>query len=197
MPESVRRQAFDPFFTTKDVAEGTGLGLSQVYGLVQQSGGVTKIESHIGRGTTVVMYLPHSPSDAIHDQTPLPQPTIPVSQGRRILVLDDDRQVRETVAAMLDTAGYTVVSFASARQALREIGETKPIDLIIVDYAMPDMRGDQFAVEARLQRPMVPVLFITGYAEPTALNSERFVLRKPFSVAALISITEDAIQLVA
>ena len=197
MSESVRLQAFDPFFTTKDVAEGTGLGLSQVYGLVQQSGGVTKIESHIGRGTTVVMYLPHSPSDAIHDQTRLPQPTIPVSQGRQILVLDDDRQVRETVAAMLDTAGYTVVSFASARQALREIGETKPIDLIIVDYAMPDMRGDQFAVEARLQRPMVPVLFITGYAEPTALNSERFVLRKPFSVAALISITEDAIQLVA
>ena len=96
---------------------------------------------------------------------------------------------------MLDTAGYTVVSFASARQALREIGETKPIDLIIVDYAMPDMRGDQFAVEARLQRPTVPVRFITGYAEPTALSSERFVLRKPFSVAALISITEDAIQL--
>ena len=152
---------------------------------MQQSGGVTKIESQIGRGTTVVMYLPHSPSDAIHDQTPLPQPTIPVSQGRRILVLDDDRQVRETVAAMLDTAGYTVVSFASARQALHEIGETKPIDLMIVDYAMPDMRGDQFAAEARLQRPTVPVLFITGYAEPTSLQSERFVLRKPFSVAAL------------
>lgn len=197
MPESVRLQAFEPFFTTKDVGEGAGLGLSQVYGLVQQSGGVTKIESQIGRGTTVVVYLPHSPRDAIYDQTPLPQPTIPVSQGRRILVLDDDRQVRETVAAILDTAGYTVVSCASARQALHEIGKTKPIDLMIVDYAMPDMRGDEFAAEARLQRPTVPVLFITGYAEPTSLQSERFVLRKPFSVAALISTTEDAIQLVA
>jgi CheY-like chemotaxis protein len=194
MTEGVRLQAFDPFFTTKDVGEGSGLGLSQVYGLVQQSGGVTKIESQIGRGTTVSIYLPQSSRDAVTVQRPLRQPAIAVSRGRRVVLLDDDMQVRETIAGILDGAGYTVVSCATARQALHEIRKPRPIDLMIVDFAMPDMRGDQCAAEARLQRATLPIVFITGYANPTSLQSERFVLRKPFSVASLISIIEEAMQ---
>jgi signal transduction histidine kinase len=196
MSDSVRLQAFDPFFTTKDVGEGTGLGLSQVYGLVQQSGGLTKIESEIGQGTTVVIYLPHSSTEAPRDPPPIRQPAVAASPGRRILVVDDDEQARETVAAMLETAGYLVVSFATARQALHELEEATQIDLLVVDFAMPDMRGDQFAAEARLLRPTVPILFVTGYAEPTSLQSERFVLEKPFRAASLISAAENAMQTV-
>lgn len=197
MSESVRLQAFDPFFTTKDVGEGSGLGLSQVYGLVQQSGGVAHIESDIGQGTKVIMYLPSSSGDVGEDQPPVQPPITAASHGRRILILDDDDQVREVVAAMLEASGYSVVSFAMARQALNKLAEPTPIDLMVVDFAMPDMRGDQFAAEARLKRPTVPILFITGYADPTSLQRERFVLRKPFSAALLISTAENAMRVVA
>jgi len=194
MAESVRGQAFDPFFTTKDIGEGSGLGLSQVYGLVQQSGGFTYIDSEVGHGTTVILYLPQGSIAATHDHTPAPEPAASVSLGRRILVLDDDTQVRDTVAGMLTDAGYTVVACATTRQAIQEIGKPEPVDLMVVDVAMPGTRGDQFAVEARSRRASVPIVFITGYARPTFLQSERFVLRKPFSVASLISTIEDAMR---
>jgi signal transduction histidine kinase len=194
MAESVRAQAFDPFFTTKDIGEGSGLGLSQVYGLVQQSGGFTHIDSEVGYGTTVILYLPQGSIDPAHDRARAPEPAASVSPGRRILVLDDDAQVRETIAGMLTETGYTVVACSTAGQALDEIREPKTIDLMIVDVAMPGTRGDQFAAEARVQRAGVPIVFITGYARPTSLASERFVLRKPFNVASLISTIEEAMR---
>lgn len=98
---------------------------------------------------------------------------------------------------MLEASGYSVVSFTTARQALHKLTEPTPIDLMVVDFAMPDMRGDQFAAEARLKRPTVPILFITGYADPMSLQRERFVLRKPFSAALLISTAENAMRVVA
>jgi CheY-like chemotaxis protein len=194
MAESVRLQAFDPFFTTKDIGEGSGLGLSQVYGLVQQSGGVTNIDSELGHGTTVTLYLPQGSVDVARERTRIPERATSVSLGRRVLILDDDTQVRETVAGMLTDAGYTVVACATARQALQEMGEQSPIDLMIVDFAMPGTRGDQFAAEARSRRAKVPIVFITGYAQPTSLRSERSVLRKPFTVASLISTIEEAMH---
>ena len=190
----LRLQAFDPFFTTKDIGEGSGLGLSQVYGLVQQSGGVTDIDSQIGHGTTVTLYLPQGAIDAGQDWGRMPQRSISASRGRRVLVLDDDTQVRETIVGMLSDAGYTVVGCATARQALQEMGEPNPIDLMVVDFAMPGTRGDQFATEARSRRASVPIVFVTGYAQPLSLQSERFVLRKPFSVASLISTIEEAMR---
>jgi signal transduction histidine kinase len=205
MSESVRVRAFDPFFTTKGVGTGSGLGLSQVYGLVKQSGGETRIDSSIGQGTTVSIYLPRASDDSVPTQvTPksslVHAPATSVSksahQGRRILVLDDDKQVLGTVAEILGGAGYIVAPFEAASQALEEVNGPNPIDLMVVDFAMPDMRGDQFAVEARSRRSAVPILFITGYAEPTALQSEPFVLRKPFSMASLISTTVNALQIV-
>lgn len=197
MSENVRLHAFDPFFTTKDVGEGSGLGLSQVYGLVQQSGGVTKIESEVGQGTTVLMYLPQGVIDEPKVVPPIKVPALALSHGRRVLVLDDDEQARETVAAMLETAGYSVISFATAREALDELAKSEAIDLMVVDFAMPEMRGDQFAAKARRQHPRVPIVFVTGYAEPRSLLSEDFVLIKPFSEEALISTTETAMQAVA
>ena len=109
-------------------------------------------------------------------------------------MLDDDHQVLETVEEILSDAGYTVAAFASALEALDDVNGSKPIDLIVVDFAMPEMRGDQFAARARARRSAVPILFISGYAEPTSLQSEPFVLRKPFSVASLISTTEEAMH---
>ena len=204
MPESVRLQAFDPFFTTKPA--GTGLGLSHVYGLVKQSGGETRIDSHVGQGTTVSIYLPQAsqdldrkPSNAKASLCSCICSLVPklLREGRRVLVLDDDNQVLETVTEILGDAGYTVAPFAIPSQALEEVNGSEPIDLMVVDFAMPEMRGDQFATQARLRRPAVPILFISGYAEPTSLQSEPFVLRKPFSIASLISTTEEAMQIVA
>jgi len=197
MSENVRLHAFDPFFTTKDVGEGSGLGLSQVYGLVQQSGGVTKIESDVGQGTTVIMYLPQGVIDVPAGRPPIKEPIVAASRGRRVLVLDDDEQARATVAAMLESAGYSVISFATAQEALDELAKGKPIHLMIVDFAMPEMRGDQFAAEARRQRPTVPIVFTTGYAEPKSLLSEDVVLMKPFGEEALIATAETAMQAVA
>jgi CheY-like chemotaxis protein len=110
----------------------------------------------------------------------------------QLLVIDDDPDVCATVAAMLNAAGYEVVSFSEPVSALNEV-KARPIDLMVVDFAMPDMRGDQFAAEARLHRD-VPVVFITGYAAPNLLLTERWVLRKPFSMASLLQTIERAMR---
>lgn len=206
MTEQVRLRAFDPFFTTKEIGKGSGLGLSQVYGLVQQSGGIIRLDSQPGDGTTVSIYLPKAPSPAVSlqatpnisaDATPAAIASDGPREGRRILLLDDDEQVRETVTEMLMAAGYTVASFGIASQALDELSRPHRIDLIIVDFAMPEISGDQFAAAARSRRSEVPVLLITGYAETESLQSERWVLRKPFDVASLISTVEDAMRIAA
>jgi len=206
MTEQVRQRAFDPFFTTKAIGKGSGLGLSQVYGLVQQSGGTIRLDSQPGEGTTVSIYLPKASSPAVslqatstvsQDATPTAIASDASRQGRRILLLDDDEQVRETVTEMLTAAGYTVASFGAASQALDELSGPNRIDLTIGDFAMPEISGDQFAAAARSRRSEVPVLFITGYAETESLQSECWVLRKPFNVAALISTVEDAMRIAA
>ena len=202
MSESVRLRAFDPFFTTKDVGKGSGMGLSQVYGLIKQSGGDTRIDSQVGRGTTISIYLPRVSMEFVSTQialersgeTPATVVSTPTREQRRVLVLDDDHQVLETVHEILIDAGYSVAAFGTASEALEEVNGSGAIDLMIVDFAMPDMRGDQFAAEARLRRSAVPILFISGYADPTALQLEPFVLRKPFCIASLISTAEEAMQ---
>ena len=203
MTEQVRLRAFDPFFTTKEPGKGSGLGLSQVYGLVQQSGGTVCLASRPGEGTTVSIFLPK----AARDSASLPAPSLGETSavitsvaprdGRRILLLDDDEQVRETLTDMLTTAGYSVAPFSTAPLAFEELRGPRMIDLIIVDFAMPTIRGDQFAAEARARRSEVPVLFITGYAETDALQTERWVLRKPFSATVLISTVEQVMQVAA
>jgi signal transduction histidine kinase/CheY-like chemotaxis protein len=201
MTDEVRLRAFDPFFTTKEPGKGSGLGLSQVYGLIEQSGGTVRLDSRPGEGTTVSIFLPR----VAHVATPLPTPprrTARIApaeprEGRRILLIDDDEPVRETLTEMLRQAGYTVAPFDAAPAAFDELAGPNRIDLVIVDFAMPTLRGDQFAAAARSRRAEVPVLFITGYAETDALEMERWVLRKPFSAAALITTVEEAMQLAA
>jgi signal transduction histidine kinase/CheY-like chemotaxis protein len=202
MTEEVRLRAFDPFFTTKEPGKGSGLGLSQVYGLVQQSGGTVHLDSRPAAGTTVSIFLPRA-RDALPAMSRAPRETaaavrsVLAQQLRRILLVDDDEQVRETLAEMLGTAGYSVASCATAALALGELDAAHRIDLIIVDLAMPTVRGDLFAAQARSLRADVPVLFITGYAETDALRTERWVLRKPFDAATLITTIEQALRVAA
>ena len=203
MTEQVRQRAFDPFFTTKEPGKGSGLGLSQVYGLVQQSGGTVCLVSRPGAGTTVSIFLPTAMRPSIWRPAAASEAASATNgsaaphRDRRILVLDDDVEVRATLEEMLKAAGYTVASVGTAPLAFDELGGAHRIDLIIVDFAMPGLRGDQFAAAARARRPEVPVLFITGYAETDALQSERWVLRKPFNAAALISTVETAMRIAA
>ena len=163
-----------------------------------------------GRKQTLVPrsadYLPKVSNDTVSAQATRKLPARPApaaslfnsaNEGRRILVLDDDKQVLETVTDMLSSAGYTVVPFRTALHALDEVSGPHQIDLMVVDFAMPDMRGDRFATKARLQRSGVPILFISGYAEPTSLQSEPFLLRKPFSATSLISTIEEAMHVAA
>jgi signal transduction histidine kinase len=190
MSEEVRLRAFEPFFTTKRMQAGSGLGLSQVYGLVQQSGGAVRMESQVGEGTTVSIYLPQGRHDerTFHETTP----AIPVGHhSGRLLLLDDDTQVREAVADMLRTAGFTVVAFDTPRMALEELRH-RPADVLIVDFAIPEMRGDKVAEAARNIHPTMPILFITGYTEAAALREERWTLHKPFHAADLVEIVERA-----
>jgi signal transduction histidine kinase len=198
MPEHVRLRAFDPFFTTKGVGEGSGLGLSQVYGLVQQSGGATKIDSEPGKGTTVSIYLPAGERDTYSDPgTPRAVPALRADArhvGCRIVLVDDDEEVRNTLSAMLDEAGYVVMSFRSPSKALEELRSARPAHLVIVDFAMPELRGDDFAAQARRLRGGIPVVFVTGYAAPAAIRSERWVLEKPFGTSSLLDIVEQAIS---
>ena len=203
MSDSDRLRAFDPFFTTKEFGKGSGLGLSQVYGLAKQSSGDARIESQLGKGTTVSIYLPKASTEAVAPNrthrsfsgSALAASIFTGSHaGRRILVVDDDQLVLDTVATALMNEGYKVAPFRTASQALDEVNGSRQIDLMIVDFAMPDMRGDQFAAKARLRRQAVPILFVSGYAEPMSLQSEPFVLRKPFSVVSLLLTTEKAMR---
>ncbi|NNM76872.1 PAS domain-containing protein [Sphingomonas sp. ID1715] len=188
MPESVADRAFDPFFTTKPVGQGTGLGLSQVYGFAHQAGGTARIRSRPGQGTTVSIYLPIARQAFIaEDETGAADPG---ETGRRatILVVDDDPELRQFLIDGLHELGHHVIAAESGAAGLAQLQHSRP-DLMLVDYAMPGMNGVEFAEAARRQLPDVPILFASGYSDAAAI--ERFaggtttVLRKPFGLNEL------------
>ena len=182
MTDEVRQKAFEPFFTTKEVGKGSGLGLSQVLGFAKQSGGGVRIESRPGRGTAVFIYLPRTQT-RLEDRAPAPMPlAMDAPSLASILVVDDDSGVREITAAMLSELGYTVHEAGSGGAALELLGREPKIDLMLVDYAMPGMSGADIARHVQGTRPLLPVLFITGFADLTALAgvSESHIIGKPF-----------------
>jgi CheY-like chemotaxis protein len=196
MSDEVRARAFEPFFTTKGPGQGSGLGLSQVHGIVRQSGGTTEITSTVGVGTTVRIYLPRSPQAV--PVSPRPPAAVVAKTSARsgdahVLLVDDDAGVRATTAALLIETGYSVMTTGSGEAALREIERGGRLDLIVVDYAMPDIRGDQFAAMARRRVPGIPFMFITGYADAAPLRHERWVLKKPFRGTQLTEMAGAAI----
>ena len=183
MSEDVRQKAFEPFFTTKEIGKGSGLGLSQVLGFAKQSGGGVRINSRRGKGTLVYIYLPRAhvrPANATELQPVANADAQP--RGANILLVDDDGDVREVTAAMLRELGHRVHEAGSGVAALDLLQREPNIDLLLVDFAMPGMSGAEVARRARIFRPSLRTVFITGFADRSALAGvgENRIIGKPF-----------------
>jgi len=197
MPPEVKERAFEPFFTTKPVGKGTGLGLSQIFGFAHQSGGEVGIESEVGKGTTVSIYLPRS---SVEPPVRLHTPQVRMSEeqrvpGARILVVEDDPRVRAATVGALEDLDYDPVACASGAEAI-DLFKAREFDLVISDVIMPEMTGPELIrhLKATHERDFA-VLFVTGYVgegESDDLRSHE-LLRKPFTVGALAGAVSAAL----
>ncbi len=185
MSEDVLSRAFEPFFTTKDIGEGTGLGLSMVYGFVRQSGGHTRIFSEPGKGTTVRLYLPRAKgADAAADEAGATRAAPTGSES--ILVVEDDDALRELAVRMLEGLGYGVASAPNGRLALALLENNPGVDLLLTDVVLPEgMSGRDVAEEVTRRRPGIKVLYMSGYADTVLaehgkLSEQTALLKKPF-----------------
>jgi PAS domain S-box-containing protein len=185
MPADVMARAIDPFFTTKPAGQGTGLGLSMVYGFAKQTGGHLRIYSEVGQGTTVKLYLPRALQDAIVLEKPAEN--VPRGQGETILVVEDDATVRLILADVLEELGYHVLLATDARPAIPILQSDRRIDLMVSDVMLPHINGRKLAEIARASRPGLKVLFVTGYAENATLRGDFLdsgmdMMTKPFAL---------------
>jgi CheY-like chemotaxis protein len=208
MKAEVLSRVFEPFFTTKEVGKGSGLGLAQVFGFVKQSGGGIRIDTVLGEGTSIKVYLPRVTDDGAVRPVASPPVDCAISHppGSRpvVLVVDDDGDVREVTTTRLAEAGYVVREAVSGLQALATLEADPCVDLIVLDFAMPGMNGAEVAVEIHKRWPATPVLFVTGYADTTALMRAGAVgadgiVQKPFrdgelerKVATALSVRSSA-----
>jgi PAS domain S-box-containing protein len=188
MPADVVAKAIEPFFTTKAVGEGTGLGLSMVYGFAKQSRGHLRIYSEVGHGTTIKLYLPRAMQEAVVLRKRAKE--TPGGQGETILVVEDDATVRLILADVLKELRYDVLLASDARPAIPILQSDRPIDLMISDVMLPHINGRKLAEIARASRPDLKVLFVTGYAEHATFRGEFLdpgmdMLTKPFDLDAL------------
>ena len=190
MAPDVVARAFDPFYTTKPIGQGTGLGLSMVYGFAGQSGGTVRIYSEVNKGSMICIYLPRHTADAESDHD-APGADLELARavgGETILVVDDEPLVRMLATEQLEELGYTVLEAGDGPAALRILTSPRHIDLLITDVGLPNgMNGRQVADAARVSRPTLEVLFITGYAENAVLNHGHLdqgmhVMTKPFQM---------------
>jgi CheY-like chemotaxis protein len=204
MDEATLARATEPFFTTKGPGKGTGLGLSMVHGLAAQSGGMLRVTSQVGKGTAVELWLPRAADEAAHHaagRRGRPAGPAEVAQvlPHTILVVDDDLLVSTGTAAMLEDLGHTVIEVHSATQALEILDADPRVEIVITDYAMPGMTGLQLARQLEADRPGLPVILATGYAEwpegeEAAIQLPR--LAKPFKqeeLAAAIAAVADRV----
>lgn len=192
MTPDVIAKAFDPFFTTKPIGQGTGLGLSMIYGFANQSGGQVRIYSELGQGTTVCIYLPRLYADvADHADGRAVAPAVDLGAGETILVVDDEPSVRMLVTDVLEDLGYSVIEAADSSAGLKLLQSNVRIDLLISDVGLPGgMNGRQMAEAGRQTRTGLGVLFITGYAENSVIGNGHLepgmqVITKPFAIDAL------------
>ena len=195
MTEEVQKKAFEPFFTTKAVGSGTGLGLSQVYGIAKQTGGAVRIDSRLGKGTTVAVYLPRALSLPVHHKADEEAVTTVLTGHATILVADDDRDVRELLVSCLDSLGYRVLAASSGLLAVEMIEKNSSIELLMVDIAMPEMNGIEVARVVAAKRPDLPIVYMTGYIGSSKLEGveQQRLMKKPFTVAELTKQVEEAL----
>jgi signal transduction histidine kinase/CheY-like chemotaxis protein len=201
MPPDVVERAFEPFFTTKTHRGGTGLGLASVHGAVTQAGGAVAIDSYVGEGTTVTIWLPAATSiplagrerDSGVDGSERPT-------AQTILLLDDEEELRAIIERILRQAGYTVLAARSGTQALQLAERHEaPIDLLLSDVTMPGMAGPEVATKLRQRRPGIPIVFMSGYlrdllATGTAVPSDVILIEKPFTKAGLLEKVATALR---
>jgi CheY-like chemotaxis protein len=196
-PETLSK-AIDPFFTTKPIGEGTGLGLSVIYGFAKQSRGHLHLYSELGHGTTVKLYLPRASQNAIDLDTPVGNS--PRGAGETILVVEDDNTVRGIMSDALQDLGYRVLVATDARPAIALLQSEHQIDLLISDVGLPHVSGRKLAELARNLRPDLKVLFVTGYAAQATVRGDFLdvgmdMLTKPFALDALAAKVHAMIQL--
>ncbi|WP_095113297.1 ATP-binding protein [Pseudomonas sp. Irchel 3H7] len=199
MPQSVINRAFDPFFTTKPIGQGTGLGLSMIYGFSKQSRGHVSIHSEIDEGTTVKLYLPRFRGEELSSPDSAIQQAPDALDGETVLIVEDDPAVRVLVCAVLGELGYAFVEAWDADSAVPILNSTQRIDLLISDVGLPGMNGRQLAEVGRQYRPGLKVLFITGYAEHAAvrggfLDSGMQMITKPFTFDLLTAKVREMIK---
>ena len=199
MPQSTINRAFDPFFTTKPIGQGTGLGLSMIYGFSKQSRGHVAIQSKVGEGTTVSLYLPRYGGDLPQDQPADSQHPLFAQNGETVLIVEDDPAVRALVSTVLSDLGYAFVEACDADSAVPIFDSAQRIDLLISDVGLPGMNGRQLAEIGRQYRPGLKVLFITGYAEHAAvrggfLDPGMQMITKPFTFDLLTAKVREMIS---
>jgi signal transduction histidine kinase/DNA-binding response OmpR family regulator len=195
MPPEVIARAFDPFFTTKPTGRGTGLGLSQVYGVVRQAGGDVAIESKPGKGTKITIRLPRAADDAPTERRVDATATAPAA-SEKLLLIDDDNDVRDIVGGVLTDLGYEVRQASNGEVALATLAEFSP-DLLVVDFAMPGMNGAEVVTIARRLNPKLKILFLSGFADSEALEAALGgapLLRKPFRPLELAAAVRSALD---
>ena len=189
MTPDVKTRAFDPFYTTKPIGQGTGLGLSMIYGFVRQSDGAVRIDSEEGKGTTIEICLPRYKGDAAETPDKPPQCDHRAAGDEVVLVVEDEAFVRLLIVDVLNNMGYRALEAADGVLALRILQSSQRIDLLVSDVGLPGLNGRQLADAARVNRPSLKVLFITGYAETAAgssfLETGMEIITKPFSTSAL------------
>ncbi|WP_199171760.1 PAS domain-containing protein [Pollutimonas nitritireducens] len=200
MPPDIISQAFDPFFTTKPLGQGTGLGLSMIYGFVRQSGGQVQIYSEVGTGTTMRIYLPRDLGSAEAPKEVRSAAVAASGRGERVVVIDDEPALRQLMVEVLEENGYIALAAADGPSGLKLLESEDEVDLLITDVGLPGgMNGRQVADAARISRPGLKVLFVTGYAEKAIvrngmLDSGMEVMIKPFTMASMGSKIHDLIR---
>jgi CheY-like chemotaxis protein len=200
MSSATIAKAFEPFFTTKPLGRGTGLGLSMIYGFAKQSGGHAKIDSELGKGTTVKLYLPRYNGEIEEDGLiPDLSDVRNAHTNETVLVVEDEFVVRELIVEVLKELGYSTLEAEDGPAALKILQSPQRVDLMISDIGLPGLNGRQIVEAARATRPSLKVLFMTGYAENAAmaagfLEPGMSMITKPFAMEALATRVREILE---